>query len=166
MSGPPPGAGCTVCEHPDAAIINQAINAGRESNRKVATRFGVSKDAVNRHVFRRHRGLDPRVGSKRGVRPDEGATEIDRLKLIREQLEQDMAERARPETSRELRQVNERISVLEGTDRPKSVTVADVQGFPEQLARWFQALEPFPEARQAMMEATDPALLEASGVTA
>lgn len=166
MSGPAPGAGCTICEHPDAAIINQAINAGRESNRKVATRFGLSKDAVNRHIFRKHRGLDPRVGSPKGARPDAGASEIDRLKLIREQLEQDMAERARPETSRELRQVNERISVLEGTDRPKSVTVADVRGFPEQIAKWFQALEAFPEAREAMMAATDPELLAASKVEA
>lgn len=163
MSGPSVGTGCAVCEHPQASQINAALQSGKLSNRKIALQFQVGKDSVNRHVYKRHPGYAP-PGAP-GQVPEDGDTELTRLKLIRTQLEEDMAARARPETSRELRQVNQRISELEGTDRPKSVTVEDVRGLPEQVARWFQALEPYPEARQAMLAATDPALLGAAGVS-
>jgi hypothetical protein len=163
VSGPAPGTGCLVCEHQDSALINQALGSGLLSNRKVALKFGVPKDSVNRHVYKRHPGA-PQAGGARGALPDEGSSQLDRLKLIRQQLEEDMAERPRAETSRELRQVNQRIGEIEGTDRPRSVTVADVEGLSEQVAAWFRALEPFPEARDAMMAATDPRLLASAGV--
>lgn len=157
MSGPTPGTGCAVCEHPQAGQINADIVAAVLSNRKIATKWGIGKDSVNRHVFKQHPGV-PAHGT-RSTTPTDDASTLDRLKLIRTQLEQDMAARARPETSRELRQVNQQIAELEGSDRPKELGISDVAGLPEQIKRWFDALEPFPEAREAMLAATDPSLL-------
>ena len=164
MSGPAPGTGCQVCEHPQAGLINADIAAGVLSNRKIGLKYGIGRDSVSRHVFKRHPGA-PQPSSSRGATPPSDATQLERLLLVRKQLEDDMAVRARPETSRELRQVNARIAELEGSDRPKELSVEDVAGLPEQVARWFRALEPFPDAREAMLEATDPALLGAAGVS-
>lgn len=164
MSGPAPGTGCLVCEDPRAGQVNAELRRAVLSNRKVALKFGIPKDSVNRHVFKRHPGAPEPGGHRQGELPDEDDTTLDRLRLIRRQLEEDMAVRARPETSRELRQVNQQIAEIEGTDRPKELGIADVAGLPEQVARWFRALEPFPEAREAMMGATDPDLLARSGV--
>ena len=158
-----------MCEHPQAALINNELakpDAIRPSNRAIGRMFGVSRDSVSRHVFKMHDGYTPPDQAGRKGTQMTGETELDRLRQIRERLEEEFAQRARPETSRELRQVNQRIAELEGSDRPRSVTVADVAGLPEQVARWFAALEPFPDARRAMFEATDPALLEAAGVEA
>lgn len=163
MSGPTPGTGCAVCEHPQAGQINGELRRAVLSNRKIALKFGIGKDSVNRHVFKRHPGA-PTSGDPSGQMPEEDDTVLERLKLIRQQLEESMADRARPETSRELRQVNQQIAEIEGTDKPKELSVSDVAGLPEQVARWFKALEPFPEARQAMFEATDPDLLGRAGV--
>lgn len=164
MPGPTPGTGCTVCEHPDVASINADIGAQALSNRKIAAKYGLDRGAIGRHEYKRHPGVPDTGRAPGGVTPPDGSSQLDRLKLIRSQLEDDMAARARAETSRELRQVNARIAEIEGTDRPKTLSVADVAGLPEQVAAWFRALEPYPEARAAMMEATTPELRKASGV--
>jgi hypothetical protein len=40
---------CTVCEHPDAVAINEALVLERQSNRAITRQYGLSKDAVRRH---------------------------------------------------------------------------------------------------------------------
>jgi hypothetical protein len=40
---------CTVCSHPDAVLINEALVIEGASNRAVTRQFGLSKDAVRRH---------------------------------------------------------------------------------------------------------------------
>jgi hypothetical protein len=40
---------CTVCTHPDAVLINEAIALERKSNRTIAQQFGVHYSAVQRH---------------------------------------------------------------------------------------------------------------------
>jgi hypothetical protein len=44
---------CTVCAHPDAVLINEAIvgvgEQGKLSNRAITRQYGLSKDAVRRH---------------------------------------------------------------------------------------------------------------------
>ena len=41
--------GCTVCEHQDLAAIDELLRAG-ESQRGIASRFGLSKSSLNRHA--------------------------------------------------------------------------------------------------------------------
>lgn len=168
MSGPVPGAMCAVCNHPQVAEINARVAAGVLSGARIGAAFGLPKDAVSRHVYRRHAGVvvgkngrwkQANAAGTTNNTPDPNATEEDKLIVLRGQLEADMAARPRSDTARELRQVNQRIAELRGEARPKQVSVADVEGLPEQVARWFEALEPFPEAREAMLAATDKALL-------
>lgn len=163
--GPPVGAGCATCQHPDAEQINALINQGRTSSRKIARMYGLAKDTVARHAFKRHPGVIP-VGSAAEPEDDgdDPKTELERLDDIRVALEAEMRRAPRADLSRELRQVNGRIAEIRGTDRPKEMRVEDVQGLPEQIKRWFEALEPYPDAREAMFLATDPKLLEAAGV--
>lgn len=159
---------CAVCNHAQIAEINARIAAGVLSGARIGAAFGLPKDAVSRHVYRRHAGVITTSGGRwkqanlsgtTNNTPDPDATEVDKLVTLRAQLESDMAARPRSDTARELRQVNQRIAELRGEARPKQVSVSDVEGLPEQVARWFEALEPFPDAREAMLAATDPALL-------
>lgn len=167
MPGPAPGAQCQVCDSPHAAQVNADLANPALSNRYVAREYGLNKDSVARHRRDRHPGTPegpPRVGIDTDGDPDD-TTELERLRVIRGQLEASLRERVRSDVARELRQVNGRIAELEGRDRPREVGMQDVAGLPEQVARWFEALERFPEARDAMLEATDPALLERAGVS-
>ena len=165
MSGPAPGSQCRVCLSPDVALINAAINSG-QAGRKVADRFGLGKDSVFRHIANRHSGVKleekPEESDSTDDPQDEGdGTELSALILMRDQLQKEMAQRPRSDTARELRQVHQRIGELSGEDRPKSLGVADVEGLPELIAALFEALEQFPEAREAML-----AVLKARGIPA
>lgn len=169
MPGPPPGTGCTVCEHPQHARINAILSEGAVSRRRVARDFGLNKDAVGRHCWNRHRGYDPKpkAAPDTSGEDEEGpVSERAALLVIKKQLEEEMAARPRSDLSRELRQVTGRLAEIDGMNAVKSLGVEDVAGLPEQVAAWFRALEPFPDARAAMLAATDPKLLEASGVAA
>lgn len=167
MSGPAPGTGCNICESPDRAAINSEIAAGVLSSRAIDRKYGLTRGTTGRHKAKFHPGVvvvSGEPGESKGAVGDD-APEIEKLKVIRAQLEAAMLHNPRAETSRELRQVNQRIAEIQGLDKPKRLDVADVKGLPEQIKRWFEALEPYPEAREAMMRATDPKLLEASGAS-
>lgn len=156
MSGPAPGSQCRVCLSPDVALINAAIASG-QAGRKIATRFGLGKDSVFRHIANRHPGVKieekPEGSDSVDDEDDESdGTELSALILMRAQLQKEMAQRPRSDTARELRQVHQRIAEISGDDRPKSMGVSDVEGLPELIAAWFEALEKFPEARQAMLD--------------
>jgi hypothetical protein len=169
VSGPAPGTGCHTCEHPDVGAINALINEGVLTSRQISRRYGLAKDTVARHAFKKHPGVVPPDGAPSPPDPDDPGTTKTRLQRLQEQrgaLEVEMQRNPRSDISRELRQVNAEVAEIEGTDRPRAATVADVHGLPEQVRRWFEALEPFPDAREAMFLATDRALLEAAGVEA
>jgi len=165
--GPAPGTGCATCEHPDIAFINAALMNPALSRREIARQYGLGKDSVNRHYFKRHPGVQiaPPKGAPDTTGDVDSRSELDRLKDIRIVLEAEVQRSPKADMSRELRQVNQRIAEIEGTDRPKSVTIRDVDGLAEQVAEWFKALEPYPEAREAMWLATDNALLERAGLS-
>lgn len=157
MSGPAPGARCAVCRHPQRAAIEDADHRG-VSRRQIAKDFDLGKDVVSRHFYGRHPAM-PQTGQDGApleqvpVAPDE-ASEEERLRITRGALVEVFNEDPRPETAREIRQLSERIGVLSGEHRAKTARVEDVEGLPELIAGWFAALEPFPEAREAMLAAT------------
>ncbi len=47
--GPVVGQSCSICRHPDAIGINEALILKRESNRAVACRYGLGRESVRRH---------------------------------------------------------------------------------------------------------------------
>jgi hypothetical protein len=151
VPGPEPGTGCTACEHEHVTQINALVNDGRLSNRQIGRQFGLGKDVVSRHVFKRHPGVAVGAPAAPTGDPatDDGRTELQRLEDIRVALEKELNRSPRADISRELRQVNQRIAEIRGTDRPREVAVTDVEGLPE-----------------AMFLATDRELLEAAGVEA
>lgn len=161
MGGPQPGTGCLVCTSPEVSLINAALNAGVLSGRSIARKFNLPKDSVARHRYKRHPGVEV-VGSPSATGDTEDRSLLDRLKDQRIILEDEMKRSPKADISRELRQVQKDIDEIEGTNRPKLATVTDVEGLADQVARWFEALEPYPEAREAMFLATDRALLEAA----
>lgn len=161
-----PGDGCTVCAHPDRVQIDEMLT--RLPARQVARETGLSKDALSRHRHGGHRPLSSRSArsapSASPTEPDD-RPELEKLEEQAAILRQSLKDHGRSDTSRELRQVNERIATLKGQNDVRAVTLSDVQGLPEQLRRWAEALEPFPDAREAMMLATDEALLAAAGLS-
>jgi hypothetical protein len=40
---------CTVCAHPEAFAINEAIAEGKTSNRAIASQFDLGREAIRRH---------------------------------------------------------------------------------------------------------------------
>jgi DNA-binding transcriptional ArsR family regulator len=45
---------CTICEHPEREAIEAALVAGELSNRRIATHYGVTEAALRRHVSAGH----------------------------------------------------------------------------------------------------------------
>ncbi|PLS84868.1 MAG: hypothetical protein CYG60_15615 [Actinobacteria bacterium] len=43
------GRSCTVCEHEERGQLNRALVRGSESEREIASRFGLTQAAVDRH---------------------------------------------------------------------------------------------------------------------
>jgi hypothetical protein len=41
---------CSVCSHPDATLINEALIIERQSNRAITRQYDLSKDAIRRHT--------------------------------------------------------------------------------------------------------------------
>lgn len=165
-----PGTGCATCEHPERETINALINAratgSGPSSRAIARKFNLSKDSVSRHVWKRHPGVlleGEADATEEESEEREAMTHRDRLVEQRGWLESEMRARPRSDLSRELRQVNAQIAEIDGENKQKVLGIEDVAGLPEQVARWFEALEPYPEARDALLAATDRALLSAAG---
>lgn len=152
MSGPVPGARCAVCNHADRAAIEQA-DADGVSRREIARRYGLGKDAVSRHFYGRHAPARPEGEEPELPAPDE-MSELDRLRVNRAVLVKELESNPDPGIAREIRQTSERIAALAGEHRATTATVRDVEGLPQLIEAWFRALEPWPEARAAMLEAT------------
>lgn len=128
---------CSICKHPQVSFIESSIKSGH-SNRQVAEAFGVGKDAVNRHIKAEHMLKDADAGDV--VIPDG----VDRLAWLEAKLESGAM---RPEVARELRAIHDLRQADVVVD---TITVREVDGLEDLLTSIFGALEPFPEARQAL----------------
>jgi hypothetical protein len=40
---------CSVCSHPDATLINEALVVERQANRRIAAQYGLSEQSIRRH---------------------------------------------------------------------------------------------------------------------
>lgn len=144
------GATCTVCNHRDVKLINAAIN-NKQATRRIAASFGVGKDAVSRHTRGRHDGV---IWDEPGVETRDDATPRENLEAVIELLKKKLTNGTiRTDEIRELRISLQELDKLQGGDKPEVTTVRDLDGYAELEAAMFAALEPFPEARQALAAA-------------
>jgi hypothetical protein len=157
---------CTVCSHPEAFAINEAIvglgEQGKLSNRAITRQYDLSKDAV-----RRHKEHIPKLLAK-ALEAEEAAAADDLLKQVRALqtktlnllLKAEAAGDLRTALSgiREARGNVELLAKLRGEldERP----VVNVLVSPEWLelrAVIVGALEPHPAARGAVLRALEGA---------
>lgn len=142
------GASCTVCRLPSAGSVDELLRSGR-SVRSVAVELGISRDALGRHA-RAHLGR--RTALVNGSAPVNGlppvAHPLDELvgALRQRALTGD------PAVSREYRLA---IMAQADAEHAQAPTI-DLASQPEWIAlraRLLEALEPFPEARLAVVAA-------------
>ena len=92
----------TITGLPSSAKIIAALIDGRKSNRQIATQFGVSESAVRRFLKAHLLPAAARVAAERDLGNGEGVmaairTEIDRLKMLDEALDQQMRDPENPD---------------------------------------------------------------------
>lgn len=88
----PPGrvALCTICHHPERSAIDRAIVSGGEANRIIASRYGLSKDAVRRHSLVHVRPALARVAAQRSDR--RAVSLLDRVESVISEVQEIVAE--------------------------------------------------------------------------
>lgn len=148
---------CTVCNHPQVVEIHKALLGGA-SDVGIQRKFHVGRDAVRRHVTGKHPGTEPITGEPDidSDAPDlsQAHTPRDKIQIVVDWLEKKIQTgRARSDELREYRiAVKDLHSLDQEAEGPKSVTLQDVEGLPELLSAMYEALEPFPLARKALLE--------------
>jgi MinD-like ATPase involved in chromosome partitioning or flagellar assembly len=156
------GRTCTVCSHPEAFAVNEALVLSRQGNRRVAAQYGLSEQAI-----RRHREHIPELLVKASANTEE--FEADAILMRIERLERETLEQLEalkedddPDRRTILLAIREQRSNIELVakvrqliDQAPKVAVAlvehpDYQKLEEVLVR---ALEPYPAARYAVADA-------------
>ena len=59
---------CTVCRHPDVAMIDALVITGAKKRADVADDFGLGYESLKRHVRRHVRGITPQMSRRRATR--------------------------------------------------------------------------------------------------
>ncbi len=145
---------CTICINPNRTAIDKAIVAG-QSCREISASFGVSPDAAQRH--KPH--LAKAVVRAAEAREEKGALDVlQQLKDINKAA-LDVLETARKDKDGELqlkaidriqKQIEMQAKLLGDLDDSPSVNITINPQWIELRAVIVQALEPFPDARQAV----------------
>jgi hypothetical protein len=135
------GKACTVCSLPLAGAINELLRSKR-SARAIAAEFGISYDALTRHA-RNHLA--------KPASTDAPAATADPLDELVAAL-RTRALAGNPSDTREYRLALAALADLRHATPP----TRDLAGEPEWIAlrsTMLRALEPFPDARQAVADA-------------
>lgn len=150
---------CKVCRHPQRDEIDAALVAG-DSQRNIAGRFSLSLSAVNRH---KESHLPAAMAlAKQASEVARGDSLVDQVKSLQRRTESilDKAEHANDLRTalaaiRELRGTLELLARLQG-ELQEATTVNVLVASPEWLSlrgAILQAVEPYPAARAAIVEA-------------
>lgn len=162
---------CTVCTHRSVRSIDAALLAG-DKRAAIATRYGVSRDAVGRHA-RGHLATGSLVVAERSDerRLDDLDLRLQQLEAILTTVIDDAMRSGKVNTLiaaiRECRQTVEVIGKVRGAinERPQ-VNILALPEFTEATQVILTALAPWPEARVAVAGAlTGPAQTYAGGVS-
>ena len=153
---PNPGE-CSVCNHPRALDINEALVVQRSSLRAIAGQFGIPKETL-----RRHRGHLPEllVRASRDMQHFERESLVERLEeittetrnILREARDEDEPDNylALKAIQRLEKQLELEAEILEILSRQPVVNVLIAPKLEQALVL---ALEPYPEASEAVVDA-------------
>ncbi len=150
---------CKVCGHKKRAEIDEAIIRG-ESIRGIAKRYGFSPASMQRHKEHIPPVLAKAHEAQEVVRADDLLGKLAGLeedaRRIGQKAENKKDLRTALSAVRELSRIIELLARLRGEIQENQVTVNVLAGNPEWLmirGRIMEALEPFPEARRAVVDA-------------
>lgn len=151
---------CTVCEHPSRTRMEEAI-AGGMSYRAVAKRFNLQHHSALFNHVKDH--LTPAIARVAADRPIEARSALERMERLYAKAEailDAVIEEKRVTMSlaavKELRSCIELIARLSGELRDQPAQVINILTSPDWLRiqeALLQALEPYPEARAAVVRA-------------
>jgi hypothetical protein len=157
------GPRCTVCLHPEVRMIDAGMLAGHMSINRIAHRYELGVDSLYRHRDKGHinaEALDSQESTGKQTAPDfddEVSTQTLRrelMRLFRSLFSDNLGPSVLIQRANAIRLLAHDIDEAEG---PASSTVTDdnVCGYPEwRETILFQALERWPDARTAIMNAT------------
>lgn len=149
---------CTICTHTDREQIDADLVAGSASQRVIAARYEVSKDAVRRHTAHISAALARMKTEREEAGPRSAFQRLeelhDRAMRVLDAAEQDGKANLSLAAIRELRSLTETLAKITGElDERPNVQVLNVATSPEWLslrAGLMDALAPYPEAGQAV----------------
>lgn len=157
-----PGPPCTVCSHEQIDDINKALLA-KEAYAKIAVRFRVGRDSLRRHSAN-HMG-ELLAEERKTKQPGDANSALARLEDLYDRTNKLLAQAEHNshttnalQAVRELRTTLESIAKITGELNDKPSVTINLAASPE----WMQlqtlilaALNPFPEARIAVLDAID-----------
>lgn len=153
---------CTVCASPARSVIDSQLQSGRAAAR-VARDYGLSEDAMGRHVRNRHVAS---AGNERHDAARQKSSEKSDLNAGADPLDELIASlRQRALSGSDAASREYRLALQTRADRGAAQPEYDVLRDPEWLDLreiMLDALRPFPEARYAIadaLRARDPSLL-------
>jgi hypothetical protein len=153
---------CTVCSHPDSVLINEELVLKRTANRRVAAQYGLTEQSI-----RRHREHIPEMLARSSL-AEEVAEADSLLKRLEDLHRRTEAILARVEETdnygaslgaiREMRRNLELIGeVTKELDRTPTINLHLNPQWLELRAVIVTALEPYPDARGAVLRAIEEA---------
>jgi hypothetical protein len=153
------GRVCTICSHEERYEIEELLATRQRTYRAIALQYGVSKDAVTRHVSGGHIGplLTLAADAERAARAD---TLLDRIEALQSQtlaiLDAPEDQRTALSAIREARRNLELIGeVTKELDRAGTINVALNPEWLEIRGVIIAALEPHPTARDSVLRALE-----------
>ena len=149
---------CTVCSHPDAISINEALVLEKKSNRAITRQYGLHHDAVRRH---REHIPEMLTRASRAEEVAEADTLLDRIEALQsrtlavlEATEETNEHRTALAAIREARGNLELIGeITKEINRTPTLTLSLSPKWLELRAVIVGALETHPEARAAVVRA-------------
>ncbi len=153
---------CTICSHPAREIIDSAL-VRRVPYRNLAERFSVSQTALSRHLNDHLAEYVRQALSEYGH--DKGVKVLDKLAAMLERLDAFLDKAEQREDALEFRAVAsewrkqlELIAKLQGElAQEGTVTIINSPEYIEARTLIIQALEPYPQARGAVVRALERA---------
>lgn len=152
---------CTICAHPQRAEIDRALAAGQTANTTIASQFAVSEQALRRHKAQHLPAALTKAQEVREVaQADDLLAQVKRLQVITMNVlklaydSQDL--RTALQGVSQARQNLELVGRIVGELEAERVQVAVVTTSPDWLrlrAAILAALDPYPDARAAVLEA-------------
>ena len=151
---------CTVCSHPDAISINEALVLEKKSNRAITRQYGLHHDAVRRHREHIPQLLVKAHEAEQAAEADKLLMDVRRLQaktlIMLQEAERAGDLRTALSAVREARNNIALLAEMRGElDRRPVINIVTLPEYIEVRTLIVRALEPYPEARMAVVRALE-----------